>query len=73
MLATSSDDYLSLVVKIKDRSTIESPQISVWDYSEDEYISFIQEKQIRAAFVISDDFSFLAECPSIEILRLNKL
>ena len=40
---TKDWDDLFLVVKMKDRSKIDSPRYSVWEYSEEEYVSFIQE------------------------------
>ncbi len=70
-ISTEAGKLLFLVVKMKGRSSIEAPRLSVWEYSEAEYISFIQEKQIKAAMVILDDFSFLSKCPSIEMLDLR--
>ena len=61
---------LFLVVKMKGRSSAEAPRLSVWEYSEEEYVSFIRDRDIKAAIVILDDFSFLAKCPGIEMLDL---
>ncbi len=70
-LTTSTGENLYLVVKMKGRSSVASPRLSVWEYREEEYVSFIQEKQIKAAYVILDDFSFLSKCPSIEMLTVQ--
>lgn len=69
-LTTSSGEPLYLVVKMKGRSTVESPHLPVWEHSEEEYVSFIQERQIKSVYVILDDFTFLTKCPSIEMLTL---
>lgn len=69
-IATKDGHVLFLVVKMKGRSHVEAPRLSVWEYSEEEYVSFIQKRQIPAAYVILDDFSFLRRCPSIELLTL---
>ena len=69
-LTTSTGEPLFLVVKMKGRSTVEAPKLSVWEYGEDEYVSFIQERKIKSVLVILDDFSFLTRCPSIEMLTL---
>ena len=69
-ISTETGKQLFLVVKMKDRSSVDSPRLSVWEYSEEEYVSFIREKQVKAAMVILDDFSFLSKCPSIEMLTL---
>ena len=69
-LTTSSGEPLFLVVKMKGRSTVEAPRLPVWEYSEENYVSFIQSNQIKSALVILDDFSFLSKCPSIEMLTL---
>lgn len=69
-LTTSEGEPLFMVVKMKGRSSVESPRLSVWEYSEDEYVSIIQEKKIKAVLVILDDFSFLSKCPDIEMLDL---
>ena len=69
-LTTKSGEPMFLVVKMKGRSTVEAPRLMVWEHSEDEYVSFINEKQIKAAMVMLDDFSFLTKCPDIEMLDL---
>lgn len=70
VISTETGKLLFLVVKMKGRSSVEYPRLSVWEYSEEEYVSFIQERQIKAAMVLLDDFSFLSRCPSIEMLDL---
>ena len=69
-LTTNTGEPLFLVVKMKGRSSVEAPRLSIWEYSEEEYVSFIREKQMKALLVILDDFSFLTKCPGIEMLTL---
>ena len=40
---TQTGENLSLVVKVKGRSRIDYPNYSVWEYSEDEYVDFINK------------------------------
>lgn len=61
---------LSLVVKMKDRSSVEYPKLSVWEYSEDEYVNYINSHKVEDATVILDDFSFLTRCPGLKYLAL---
>ncbi len=65
-----AEPALSLVVKMKGRSSVEFPRLSVWEYSEDEYVDFINQRGIEDATVILDDFSFLKRCPGLKMLTL---
>ncbi len=70
VISAETEKQVFLIVKMKGRSTVESPQLFALEHSEEEYVSFIQSKQIKAATVILDDFSFLNRCPNIEMLSL---
>lgn len=67
---TKDGRNLFLVVKMRNRSTVMTPRISSWEYTEDEYVSFIRENQIPCAMLILDDFSMLSRIPEIQMLEL---
>ena len=70
VMRTNVGEPLFLIVKVKGRSTVEAPRLSVWEYDEDEYVSFINENNIKAVLAIIDDFSFLTRCHGIEMLNI---
>lgn len=69
-ITTSTGENMFLIIKVPGRSSVEYPKYSVWEYSEDEYVEFINKFDIKCADVLLDDFSMLTRCPGLEMLNL---
>ena len=62
----------------EDILVIISPHDALWEApivprstkSLEEHISYIQENQLKKAFIIAEDISFLRQCPSLERLQI---
>lgn len=67
---TRNMENLFLVIKMRGRSHIVAPRLSTWEYTEDEYVTFIRENHIKCAMLILDDFSMLSRVPELEMLDL---
>ena len=61
---------LSLVVKMKGRSSVDFPDVSIWEYPEAAYVEYINSHGVEDATVILDDFSFLTRCRGLKYLTL---
>ena len=68
-LSTDYDKFF-LIIKMPGRSTVEYPVFRTSEYPEEMYVDFINQRKIKCANVLMDDFSFLKKCPDLEMLCL---
>ena len=68
-LSTDYDKFF-LIIKMPGRSTVEYLVFRTSEYPEEMYVDFINQRKIKCANVLMDDFSFLKKCPDLEMLCL---